>query len=898
MWLYSNRTPDPSDPLETFREVVREGRSEACLLTPTATLAEHIRHLLAREGCLVRPGGILTLSRFIEPLVTDIRAATTAQLHWVVREVLESSAPQPFQSLAGSAGLRRILASLIEELSAAGCTDESLLQACGTAESMAAAEVVIAVRRRLREQGLLFRAGRFLVAAERLRQAGRSEGRSFFLTGFHTLIPAELAVLSALDQGSICLSLPDSWGAAEVRVRLKGLGFHESGTPDPEPSCEYAAVGAANEQREAEEIARRILVMAKAGTKFRDMGVVMRREHPYAAVIETTFRRFGIPARFYFRKSLARHPLPRYLLQSIKSAEEGWSYESIRSLIASPFSGLGATAAGDALDHWLQERLPASGLPENDFGESYGWWRQHAGKLQTLEHARLAPLEWTRELAGLLACVRMPRPGDYAEPAQVIAWRELATAWTAWDQCLTEAAALLSPSKPVPLSVFRQAIEEILAHAELPNACRRREVVHVMDAYEARQWSLPVVFVCGLIESRFPEYHNEHPLLGDKQRLALRQSGVLLRTAAEHQREEELLLRTAISRAERACVLTSPQQDARSDETLPSLLLDRMLEARKPVSENASQCRPRPRFEKPAPSRSRLVQADLLEWLKAACSVLSPTAVENYLQCPFQFFAKHVLRISAGPKAPADRLDSLLEGDILHKVLAESELSSERVAGIFSRHFASACRKALVPAGWRTEQTRIELESNLKRFLESPPLRGTRTIAVERSFETPLPGGVILRGQMDHVAEVPDLGVVVIDYKYSAARLIRERIRSHERGELVQGGLYLWAASRLFGLPAAGMLYCGLRGEPSWDGWHLPVFGWQDTGEPVDSVRLNEIIERAVEITLRVTAEAVSGRIAPQPASRAKCRWCDYRDICRIDAEPVKQIVAAGGSAA
>ena len=46
----------------------------------------------------------------------------------------------------------------------------------------------------------------------------------------------------------------------------------------------------------------------------------------------------------------------------------------------------------------------------------------------------------------------------------------------------------------------------------------RRDVVHVIDAFEARQWSLPVVFVCGLLEKEFPKYQTEDAILPDPRR--------------------------------------------------------------------------------------------------------------------------------------------------------------------------------------------------------------------------------------------------------------------------------------------------------------------------------------------------------------------------------------------
>ena len=65
----------------------------------------------------------------------------------------------------------------------------------------------------------------------------------------------------------------------------------------------------------------------------------------------------------------------------------------------------------------------------------------------------------------------------------------------------------------------------------------------------------------------------------------------------------------------------------------------------------------------------------------------------------------------------------------------------------------------------------------------------------------------------------------MIDYKYSAGNKIKERVDDTGAGHLVQGGLYLAAAARTFGLDPVGMLFCGLKKDVTWDGWHVSIPG-------------------------------------------------------------------------
>jgi ATP-dependent helicase/DNAse subunit B len=87
----------------------------------------------------------------------------------------------------------------------------------------------------------------------------------------------------------------------------------------------------------------------------------------------------------------------------------------------------------------------------------------------------------------------------------------------------------------------------------------RRNVVHVLDVFEARQWELPVVFVCGLLEKQFPLHHPQDPIFPDDLRRLLQKTGVRVRTDAERDAEEKFLFELATARATSTLVLSYPQ---------------------------------------------------------------------------------------------------------------------------------------------------------------------------------------------------------------------------------------------------------------------------------------------------------------------------------------------------
>ena len=53
--------------LEALRSALQKNDNAVCLLVPTATMAQHLRNQMAREGFVFSPARIQTIWRFIEP---------------------------------------------------------------------------------------------------------------------------------------------------------------------------------------------------------------------------------------------------------------------------------------------------------------------------------------------------------------------------------------------------------------------------------------------------------------------------------------------------------------------------------------------------------------------------------------------------------------------------------------------------------------------------------------------------------------------------------------------------------------------------------------------------------------------------------------------------------------
>jgi ATP-dependent helicase/DNAse subunit B len=811
-------------------------------------MAEHIRHQLARDGFAVRPSRVGTLTQFLEgwglPLTPPV-----SLLHILIQAALARLRPPRFQQVMESRGLHAELVRLLEEAPEP--------QECG--EDLAG--IFEDVEAQLGARGFALRNRRLRAAAEKLRSGEVQAPPLTIFNGFFTLAPVELELIEALaERGSVSL---DQTRFTEVRR-----------TP------ERVVFSAATPEREADEIARRILEHSVPGRPFREMGVVLRSRDPYGPLIETTLARFGVPARSYFLDPIASHPAVAYLIGVVRAMLEGWDHASIAALLRQPASGVGATPEGDRLDFELREKLPGRGLPIAAlreapdalirFQEITGWRRE-----------RLETAEWAERLKMLVRLAPQPEIEDRADRDLVHAWRSTAAALARFAEVVEETAGFAGTGK-TPLEGFWRQVETALAVEPLRLADRRRDVVHIMDVYEARQWELPVVFVCGLLERVFPKYHGENPVMGDAARRRLG-----LPTSAEAQAEERFLFDLAVTRATEQVVLSYPRFDEKGEETLPSFFLAE--EQALPVT---GRVRPKPRREVQATDAGLIQDAALLREIATRRKTLSATGIESFLQCPFQFFAKHTLRLGERPAAPRDRLDVLLQGSILHRALAEWIRMPLLGAEVLEQVFDEECAKRRVPRTYRTEAVRLELLRHFEMFLDNHEVELGWKTRVEEKFELPLTPELTIRGRIDRLETGPQGQALVIDYKYSAQ--VADKVEQNEAGSLVQGGLYLLAAERVFGLEPAGMLYCGVKTKVAWEGWHaIPAL--TGVGEACTRQRLKELVAAAARSAADAHAAILAGRVAVHPADRGKCSWCDYRDICRVETLAEERGAGAGG---
>ena len=837
--------------LEDARSRLR-ARSEAFrLIVPTATMAEHLRNQLAREGYSFRGSLITTLAGFAKGFPNAPQPADEASISLALDDWLApSTCPAIFREVARYPGFRSSLARTLDDLATAGCDGLRLtaLQHLGAFRGAIPSAIIQAMERVeevLHGRGEAFRSAHLANLAARLPGHPPAALDHVFFDGFFSFTPAELELVRACASiASVTVSLP-AWPGAEPAINfLRAAGFRIENLHPVRPQPHEDLVAAPTREREAEEVARRILDHASRGRAWREMGLILRSEAPYASLLKTVFARFGIPARFYFRRPLSAQPCVQFFSAVIEASLAAWDHASLLEALRQPVSAASAQPDWPAREAAIRESFPGQGLRD----------------LRRLDvDALRTPSEWALQLRGLIPLLQAP-----PEAPVLDVWQSRAASIRAFFSVLEQTASLL-PDLPVPLARYWHAAGIALESALLPPLGAPRDAVHVLDVYEARQWELPVVFLCGLLEGEFPLHPSPDPLLPDEVRLELRAAGIPIPLSSTRAEEETFYFDLARTRATEHTILTWPRFDAKGDPTLRSFAL-----ASKP-GDNDIPPPPRIRLQTSAALRPLFVPRIYTEPLQAQLAqryaLQRPTWLESFLQCPFLFFGRHTLRLRPKSEEVDKRLDPLALGSFVHDLLREWHSDpEENVEQVFDRRWPAFLRGLHVPAGWRPEFERLRLLRGLRNFAAEPYFRDGWTVHAEKEISIELEG-LRLAGRIDRYDQNSEGRVQVFDFKLSSDASVQKKQKKSDEGLLLQAGLYALALQHL-GLTVESAWFVPLRGSRR--------AGWNDPDQ------IGELISIARTQAEHAHREVLSGVIAPAPSDENLCVWCEFRDACRV----------------
>ncbi|HXV78756.1 MAG TPA: PD-(D/E)XK nuclease family protein [Candidatus Binatia bacterium] len=295
---------------------------------------------------------------------------------------------------------------------------------------------------------------------------------------------------------------------------------------------------------------------------------------------------------------------------------------------------------------------------------------------------------------------------------------------------------------------------------------------------------------------------------------------------------------------------------------------------------------------------------------------VSPTALETYSRCPFQFFACHVLGLIR-PERPEDRVDTSPTevGELGHLILKltyqeliqRGYFRAECGATDVKSTLTAIARRVFVehasnhpvgyPLVWEILQEGLtELLCQVAlRDLEEISISGYVPVSVETdakdrlgaSWPEPL-NGLTIRGRMDRIdRDVTRNRLRVIDYKFKFGRSStaqdKDLYRAALRGERLQPPFYFLLANRW----AAQDKIFGAEPEVEASFYYIAP-GWRDGPLITASFGSEAFVGKMgdeIKDTVAYLARGIhNGRYFIRPGDH--CRYCEVAEICRKNHPP------------
>ncbi|HEY1266008.1 MAG TPA: PD-(D/E)XK nuclease family protein [Candidatus Binatia bacterium] len=543
-----------------------------------------------------------------------------------------------------------------------------------------------------------------------------------------------------------------------------------------------------------------------------------------------------------------------------------------------------------------------------------------------------------------------------------------AVASEAIDDALQRLAALDAVCEKVPLAHFLETYQRRLERGSLRQAQPNSRSVTVLDAMAARGSSFRAVFIVGLNEGMFPRTIREDAFLRDREReLFETVLGYKVATKLGGFDEERLLFTLLVGSAKERLYAFHARNDGDGRPLAPSWYVeelcraagDRRIEYIDVPRSDVEKARVGP-FDRvelvppeelavrltltgkdakplidlclPAPSlyaRGREALRRLEEssaalgeydgivtsagsyWARTAAGGLSPTSLEAFARCPFQFFAHNLLGLERLERPEDFEGPAAAEmGLIVHEVLAAFyqelietkyfETAASRRKSDKQALLRAAARKAFLAferdnavgylLAWEILKEQIEtlLVEVVNRDLADLEASGYRPLATEHAAEVKLPAdwpaplnGALLHGRMDRIDYNGNLNRMrIVDYKLKLQRARSDAdndlLRSALRAQRLQPPFYALlgkTAAVEFHHPEASVDVAFYFLAPAWDDGPLAV-------ESIAGDVCDGASGAALKANLAFLADSMRrGRFFILPGDH--CRYCQVSEVCR-----------------
>lgn len=543
------------------------------------------------------------------------------------------------------------------------------------------------------------------------------------------------------------LVLKENHRFASDEIAAVERGFETSHKPVASRG-DIALAIASDRADEVEQAARRIKSLLASGLRLREICVLARSMEDYEPLIASTFVEHDIPYFVDKRRTAEHHPLVRTLGAVAQIIQARWSHDAVCELAHSGLTPITPADADLLADYIAQHNIPPSAWTKDDpwmFHRPSQEDEQPAPSLFTEDEVRrvnevrgmlrtaLAPVtgpDWAttprsvkerlldlyKVLGALDVRSRMLRLIEDAQNKLRIEERDEHE--RVWSRTVELADQMVELIGEVPLTgaAFGALLLATLAELDLAITPPTLDQVLVGSIERTRTQEPKAVLLLGMNAGQFPRATNEKPILNDRDRAALQQSGIEVEPPSRQALlDERFLGYLALTRSGQRLILFRTGADASGNE----------LEA-SPFWRIVQSCVSGIAIERPADSLEALATprqlvAHTLDWARRQTGsidpqdpdaglydwlVRSPTAavgkvrdrawpvlsydnrpvlapdlaqklyngkldasvsrIESFAKCPFQHYARYALRLQEPADTDVTNMDL---GNLYHGVL-------------------------------------------------------------------------------------------------------------------------------------------------------------------------------------------------------------------------------------
>lgn len=260
--------------------------------------------------------------------------------------------------------------------------------------------------------------------------------------------------------------------------------------------------------------------------------------------------------------------------------------------------------------------------------------------------------------------------------------------------------------------------------------------IKIMTVHQAKGLEFPVVFVCDLMEQRFPLRYRHNELVEIPNNLKFEFNRI---TEEEHYAEEHRLFYVAITRARDHLFLTKSNRIT-TQRRQPSRFLEE-------IADLTEEYTPRKmHISKPAERTKKI-------------SGLSYSAINTFIDCPFRYDLVYNYDFET-PETYTQKL-----GTFLHNALAKIHLQMKEGLELSKNDVLTICRECWIPQSNDDEKDERQFYKYSKNILEyyNTYKDTMQVISVEEPFNY-IGDNFVVRGRVDLIAKLNGK-TVLVDFK-------------------------------------------------------------------------------------------------------------------------------------